>query len=105
MDLDARLTEINPPTTTLGGRVSGDFSGRLDLIPGVEVILLNPDMTNSDIRTTTDSEGRYKLSGIKFVTFRVRYRHPNFQAVVLEYTFNLGDTRLDFDVILAARPK
>lgn len=76
------------PPTTIGGRVFDATNNRA--ISGATVEVLG-----TGLRTTTDSNGQYRLGGINAVTFTVRYSHPSYRTLDFEYTFGSGTERLD----------
>lgn len=51
-------------TFTVQGVITGDFTG--DPQPGLTVVLLNPDGSESDIFAVTDSGGNYQLHNVPF---------------------------------------
>ncbi|MBE0678715.1 MAG: hypothetical protein IH592_08115 [Bacteroidales bacterium] len=62
------------------GVIKGNFSG--DPKPGLMVVMLNPDGSDSDIRGVTDAEGNYQLQHVPFGDRTIEVRTPGdvFQA-------------------------
>lgn len=88
------VKEIDQATldsTTIGGRVYDAANPRL--LSGVTV-----EIVGTGLRTVTDANGNYRLDGINFTTFTVRYSHPNYGIAERVYTFQLGSGNLNIDV-------
>jgi len=88
-------------TTTIGGRIweiCGD-GDRYCLISGSEARVISP-RTDPSLRSVTERDGIYRISGIDAVSFTVRYSHPRYQTVEREYNFPLGTEIVNLNVTL-----
>lgn len=87
-------TDGAPSTTIIGGTVSGTCDGQRCAVSGAEVQVTSPD-ADAGKRTETDREGRFRLEGIRSSQFVLRFRHPQFEEISVQYSYPVGTVLLD----------
>jgi len=83
-------------TFTVQGVITGDFTG--DPQPGLTVVLLNPDGSESDIRANTDSNGNYQLHNVPFGERTIIVKSSNSVVSQNNITQLSADFELNFEI-------
>jgi uncharacterized protein (TIGR02145 family) len=83
-------------TSEVQGVISGDFSGSTQ--PGLVVILLNPDGSESNITGTTDEEGYYQLQNIPFGDRTLIVKSAN--VIVFKCSISLSTSNYQLDITI-----
>lgn len=105
LQLGTERTDVNvslKPTTSISGIVYGGSVFSAVLVPKATVEVISP-ATDAGLKTTTDSQGFYRLAGIKSTSFTVRYSHPNWDSRNADWTLQLGTEGTTQNIILRPR--
>ncbi|MDP3792616.1 MAG: carboxypeptidase-like regulatory domain-containing protein [bacterium] len=101
-DINIGMTQVEPSTTSISGRIFANCDGQVRYLSNVTVEILAPAI-DAGRKTTTDSEGRYRLAGIRSETFTIRFSHPEYRQRAGELTIRLGSNITNFDGQLGCR--
>ncbi len=95
---------VFPPgaTTSISGYAYEVLAKGPVYIVGVVVEVVDPE-ADRGLRATTGSDGRYLLTGIRSVHFRVRFSHPKYQTREVDWVLLVGRERTNMSAELVRR--
>ena len=92
------LIHLSSPVFTFSvrGIITGDFTGNPQ--PGLIVVMLNPDGTESELKGTTDSEGYYQIQNVPFGDRNLVVKSSNTIVFQSNISISAPDYQLDMTI-------